>query len=89
VIADVRPVGAGPWPLPVGADAGSPIGITEPLLQVCIVVPRAMSIRGIVPSVFDLGATVDVDASASLVDTAAAPVPAATPIPPDAHRPSA
>ena len=44
-IADVRPVGAGPQPLPACTDAAPSIGVAEPLLQVCIVVPRALPVR--------------------------------------------
>jgi hypothetical protein len=69
-IADVWPVGAGPS-----------IGGPEPLLQVRIVVPRALPMRGIVPPVFDMGATINVDTSVSPVDAAATPITAAAPVP--------
>ena len=62
------------------------IGVAEPLLQVCIVVARALSMRRIVLPVLDTGAAIDVDGSAAPVDAAAAPVSAAAPV--AAGRPS-
>ena len=70
-----------------GGDAGAhAIGATKLLLQVCIVVPRASPMRRIVPPVLDMGAAIDVDASASPVDTATAPVATAAPV--SAGRPA-
>jgi hypothetical protein len=88
-IAGVRPINASPRPQPVGnraasnragRNAGSSTGIAEPLLQVRIVVPRSLSMRRIVTPVLNMGAAIDVDASASPVDTAAAPKTTAAPV---------
>src|SRR4029077_13266488 len=83
-IGDIGPLRAGPQPLPggntgadtgAGGDAGArAIGATKPLLQGCIVVPRPPPVRRIVLPVLDTGAAIDVDASASPVDAAAAPI---------------
>jgi hypothetical protein len=83
-ITVVRPIGAGARSLAVGA-AWSAIA-TEALLQVRVVVPCALSMRGIVLPAPDLGAAVDVDGSAAPVDAAAAPVAATAPV--SSGRPS-
>ena len=57
-----------------------PVGIAKPLLQVSIVVPHTLPMRGIVAPMLDMGTAIYVDGSAAPVDAAAAPVTAAAPI---------
>ena len=91
-VGDVSPVGAGPQALcgraggGAGRDPGPSISVAEPLLQIRIVVARALSMSRIVPPVLDMRAAIDVDASTGPVDAAAAPVTAAAPV--SAGRPS-
>jgi hypothetical protein len=83
-IADIGPVRSLTQPL--AAATWTLVGIAESLLEVRIVVARALAMRRIVLPVLDAGAAVDVDAAAP-IDVAAAPVTAAAPI--TARRPAA
>src|SRR4029079_2400355 len=55
-------------------------GFAEFLLQVRIVIARALAMRGIVLPLFGPGAAADIDAATAPVDPAAAPVTGAAPI---------